>query len=418
MSTGQGGRDGAATDTPVSEGARPVASPYLIFFFGALVALGPLSMDAYLPAIPAMARDFGVSIVSLNNTLSVFLVGYAFGQFFGGSFSDQIGRKRIGYVGLSVYVCATFAIALANNVEQMLVLRFLQAIGGGFSTVICMASVRDLYPLEQLGRRFATITMIVLVAPLVAPVLGTFLLRLGWQSIFLMKGGYAAVLLVLYALFIPETRAGRWQDLSVRSIFVQVGEVIRRRVDGRRLPIRYALSMALATSCLMVFVTNASFVYMEYFGAAPSRFPMLFGLSVLGFMSVTLFSMRRLTPANAAFYFRCGLSVQVAAVTALAGVVLAGKQSLVTVVPLIVLMMSTLGLVGPAGSARYMGFFQKLAGSASSVYTTLMFLLGGVLGALTGVLYDGTLLPVAGVMLGASATASAIGLTLPAASKA
>lgn len=407
--------DRAAMEAAAVDGSRTGASPYLIIFFGALVALGPLSMDAYLPAIPAMARDFGVSIVSLNNTLSVFLVGYAFGQFFGGSFSDQIGRKRIGYVGLSVYVCATFAIALAHNVEQMLVLRFLQAIGGGFSTVICMASVRDLYPLEQLGRRFATITMIVLVAPLVAPVLGTFLLQLGWQSIFLMKGSYAAVLLVLYAVFIPETRAGRWQDLSVRSIFVQVGEVIRRRVDGRRLPIRYALSMALATSCLMVFVTNASFVYMEYFGTAPSRFPMLFGMSVLGFMSVTLFSMRRLTPDNAAFFFRCGLSVQIVAVAALAGVVLAGKQSLVTVVPLIVLMMSTLGLVGPAGSARYMGFFQKLAGSASSVYTTLMFLLGGVLGALTGVLYDGTLLPVAGVMLGASATASAIGLTLPAA---
>lgn len=402
----------------VSQRGRAAAGgppPYLIFFFGALVALGPLSMDAYLPAIPSMARDFGVSIVSMNNTLSVFLVGYAFGQFFGGSFSDQIGRKRIGYLGLSVYVCATFAIAFAHNVEQMLVLRFLQAIGGGFSTVICMASVRDIYPLEQLGRRFATITMIVLVAPLVAPVVGTFLLRFGWQKIFVLKAVYAVILLVVYAALIPETRQGHWRNLSVRSIFVQVGDVITRRVDGSRLPIRYALAMALATSCLMIFVTNASFIYMEYFGAAPSQFPLLFGSSVLGFMSVNLFSMRRLTPANAAWYFRCGLSIQMVAVAALVGVVLAGQQSLWTIVPLIVLMMSTLGLVGPAGSARYMGFFQKLAGSASSVYTTLMFLLGGLLGALTGVLYDGTLLPVVGVMLAASAAASAIGLTLPAA---
>jgi hypothetical protein len=99
-------------------------------------------MDAYLPAMPAMAAAFGVSIVSLNNTLSVFLIGYAVGQFFGGSFSDQIGRKRIGYTGLSLYILASLGVVFAQDVQQMLVLRFLQAIGGGFSTVICMATVR------------------------------------------------------------------------------------------------------------------------------------------------------------------------------------------------------------------------------------------------------------------------------------
>ena len=375
---------------------------YLIVFFGALVALGPLSMDAYLPAIPAMARDFGVSIVSLNNTLSVFLLGYAFGQFFGGSFSDQIGRKRIGYLGLIVYVCATLAIAFADNVEQMLLLRFVQAIGGGFSTVICMATVRDIYPLEELGRRFATVTMIVLVAPLVAPMLGTFLLPFGWEKIFVLKAVYAAILLAAYTALVPETRLGSWGNLSVRSIFGQCAEVVTRRVDGHRLPIRYALAMALSTSCLMVFVTNASFIYMEYFGVPADRFPLLFGVSVLGFMSVNLFSMKRLGTHNAAFYFRCGLAIQIVAVISLVLVVATGKESLWTIVPLIVVMMSTLGLVGPAGSARYMGFFHKLAGSASSVYTTLMFLLGGVLGALTGAFYDGTLLPIVGIMLAAA----------------
>lgn len=394
------------------------APRYLILFFGALAALGPLSMDAYLPAIPAMAADFGVSIVSLQNTLSVFLIGYSFGQFFGGSFSDQVGRKRIGYLGLAIYIAASLAIAFAANVEQMLALRVLQAIGGGFSTVICMATVRDVYPLEQLGRRFATVTMIVLVAPLVAPVIGTFLLPFGWAKIFMLKAIYAAILLCAYTAFVPETRPGHWRNLSVRSILTQCREVVTRRVDGRALPIRYACSMALASSCLMVFVTNASFIYMEHFGAAPSRFPWLFGMSVLGFMSVNLFSMRRLGPHNAPFFFRCGLSIQLAAVVALGLVVATGHESLWTVVPLIVVMMSMLGLVGPAGSARYMSFFQKLAGSASSVYTTLMFSLGGLLGTLTGVLNDGTLLPIVGVMIASSLAANVIGLGLPARSTA
>lgn len=400
--------DPVALASPRDRHKRGVPPRRLIVFFGALVALGPLSMDAYLPAMPAMADAFGVGIVSLNNTLSVFLIGYAIGQFFGGSFSDQIGRKRIGYIGLSLYILATIAISLAQSVEQMLVLRALQAVGGGFSTVICMATVRDVYPVAELGRRFASITMIVLIAPLVAPVLGSVLLPFGWESIFVVKAAYATVLLGLYGVAVPETRPGRWRDLSVRSIVVQCAGVVTHRVDGRLLPLRYALVMALSNSMLMTFVINASFVYIEYFGVAPSRFPLLFGLSVLGFMTTNLFSMRRLTSGNASRLFRSGLSIQMVAVAALLALVLAGAATLSSVVPVLVVAMATLGLIGPAGSASFMGYFERLAGSASSVYTTMMFSFGGVLGALTGMIYDGTLLPVVGVMAMASLLANAL----------
>ena len=387
---------------------------FLIVFLGALVALGPLSMDAYLPAIPAMVEYFDSDIVSLNNTLAIFLAGYALGQFFGGSFSDQIGRKRIGYIGLCLYIATTSAIGFATSVEQLLALRFFQAIGGGFSTVICMASVRDIYPVEQLGRRFATVTMIVLVAPLVAPVLGSLLLPLGWWTIFFVKAAYATLLLVLYTRLVPETRPGAWRDLSVTSIFRQCRDVIVRRVGGVVLPIRYALAMALSAALLMTFVTNASFVYMQYFGVSAARFPFIFGVSVLGFMSLNLFSMHRLTSDNAGTFFRTGLRIQIIGATLLALAVVAGLAAIWVIVPLIVVTVSTLGLVGPSGSARYMAFFSQLAGSASSVYTTLMFALGGIFGALVGVFYNGTLLPMIGVMAAASVAANLIAMTLPA----
>jgi DHA1 family bicyclomycin/chloramphenicol resistance-like MFS transporter len=386
---------------------------YLIFFFGSLGALGPLSIDFYLPAFPTIAAAFGVSVFSIQNTLSAFLIGYGCGQFFGGSLSDQIGRKRVGYIGLAVYVVASLAIAFTHSVEQMIALRFLQAIGGGFSTVICMATVRDIYPVEQLGRRFATVTMVVLIAPLVAPMIGTLVLPLGWQVVFYLKAVYAACLLATYAVLVPETRPGHWGNVSLRSIFRQCGEVVTRRVDGGLLPIRYAFAMALATSVLMTFVTNASFIYQQYFDVPVSRFPYFFGLSVLGFMSMNLFSMRRLHGDNAASFFRRGLTIQLCAVAGLVLVVLSGHASLWTVVPFIILMVSTLGLIGPAGSARYMGFFTQLAGSASSVYSTMMFSFGGVLGAVTGAFADGTLVPIVLVMAVATSTASLIGLTLP-----
>jgi DHA1 family bicyclomycin/chloramphenicol resistance-like MFS transporter len=406
-----GGKSGAAVAGATKPGARPPW--YLIFFFGALAALGPLSIDAYLPGIPAMARDFGATVVSLQNTLNVFLIGYAIGQFFGGALSDQIGRKRIGYTGLAVYVITSVAIAFSDNVAEMLTLRFFQAIGGGFATVICMATVRDIYPVEQLGRRFATVTMVLLVAPLVAPALGAAVLPLGWEMIFALKAAYGAVLLGAYSKLVPETRSGRLGDFSLRAVFLQCREVVRRRVDSRRLPIRYASAMAFSASCLMIFVTNSSFIYMQYFGVSPARFSMLFALSVLGFMAVNLFSMWRLRSANAGAFFRTGLTIQALVVAGLLVVIATGNATLATVIPFIVLTVATLGLIGPAGSSRYMGFFRELAGSASSVYTTLMFLLGGTFGWLSGVLNDGTLLPIAAMMLVASLTANAISWGLP-----
>ena len=179
-----------------------------------------------------MASDFGVTVVSLQNTLNVFLVGYAIGQFFGGALSDQIGRKRVGYSGLVVYLVTSIAIAFAGSVEQMLTLRFFQAVGGGFSTVICLATVRDIYPVEQLGRRFATVTMVLLVAPLVAPALGAAVLPLGWEMIFVLKAVYAGVLLAVYAFVVPETRPGRLGN-SVAAL--RVPAVLRRRAAARRL---------------------------------------------------------------------------------------------------------------------------------------------------------------------------------------
>ena len=117
----------------------------------------------------------------------------------------------------------------------MIVLRFLQAIGGGFSTVICMATVRDIYPVEQLGRRFATVTMVVLDRAARGADDRHLVLPLGWQVVFYLKAAYAACLLAAYSVLVPETRHGHWANLSLRSIFRQCADVVTRRVDGRLL---------------------------------------------------------------------------------------------------------------------------------------------------------------------------------------
>jgi DHA1 family bicyclomycin/chloramphenicol resistance-like MFS transporter len=396
--------------------AHTVPAPrHLILFVGALIALGALSLDAYLPAMPAMAESFGVSIVQLNNTISIYLVGYGLGQFFGGAFSDQIGRKRVGLIGLAIFVLASLGIAVATTVEQVQWLRFVQAIGGGFSTVICMAIVRDVYPVEQLGRRMAMVMLVMLASPAIAPTLGALLLRFGWHSIFVFKAVYAGALAVCYAVGIPETHPGEWRKLSVLRTLRQCGDVIVRKGANGQRPIMFAITMAFGASVFMTYLTNASFAYIEYFGVSPTLFPLYFGVGVVGLVATNLFSMRYLKPASAPRFFRFGLALQLAAVLCLLAVVLAGAPSIWFVVVPIAMVVACLGLVGPAGSSQYMSHFQQLAGSASSLYTTLLFGSGAIFGAVSGLFFDGTLLPMAVTMLVASLAANACAFTTGAA---
>ena len=382
------------------------APRHLILFIGALVAIGPLSLDAYLPAMPAMAEAFGVGIVQLNNTISIYLVGYGLGQFFGGAFSDQIGRKRIGLIGLAIFTLASIAIAFAHTVDQVQWLRFVQAIGGGFSTVICMAIVRDVYPVKEIGRRMAMVTLIMLASPIVAPTIGAFLLHYGWPAIFLFKACYSFALLLYYLAFIPETRPGRWRSLSVASTLRQCGQVLTLELEGGQRPILYAVTMALGASVFMTFLTNSSFVYIEYFGVGEQSFPLYFGVSIIGMIALNFFSMKTLTEHKAARYFRRGLHLQLFGVIGLLVVVLLGPWSIWFVVACIGAVVGSFGLTGPAGSAEYMRNFDTLAGSAASLYTTLMFSMGAILGLVSGVFFDGTLRPMVFVMITASVAAN------------
>jgi DHA1 family bicyclomycin/chloramphenicol resistance-like MFS transporter len=401
---------GAASSTRIEADQLP---RYLIVFIGALVAIGPLSLDAYLPAMPAMADAFGVGIVRINNTISVYLIGYGLGQFFGGALSDQIGRKRVGLIGLAVFTLASLLIAFAHSVEQVQWLRFVQAIGGGFSTVICMAIVRDVYPIEELGKRMAMVTMIMLASPVIAPSVGAFLLRFGWPAIFFFKAAYASTLAVIYGLFISETRPGRWSNLSIATTLRQCYGVVTRKVDGRRIPMRYAFSMSLAASVFMTFLTNSSFAYIEYFGVSETLFPLYFGASILGLMATNMFSIRRLTRANARRFFGFGIRAQGTAVIMLLVIVLSGAETIWLIVLPMAIVVASFGLTGPSGSSQYMSHFDKLAGSASSIYTTLLFAMGASFGAVSSLFFDGSLRPMVLTMGAASLLANLLASLIP-----
>jgi DHA1 family bicyclomycin/chloramphenicol resistance-like MFS transporter len=256
-----------------------------------------------------------------------------------------------------------------------------------------------MYGPTDAGEKYAAVMMIMLLAPLLAPAGGAYLLTFSWRAIFVGLMIYGVLLMLWYGVGIPETRKGPREPLSFLSTFKQCYEVINRRVDDRRVPVRYAIAMATAASVLMIFLTNASFLYIEYFGFSPTAFPFLFGASALALMAANLTSMKILSRTDPRRIFRFGCIIQWIAVAILFALAVFDWASIYLVLPLIMFGVGSIGLINPAGNAVYMGYFKRLSGSAASVFTTSIFFIGSALGALTGVFFDGSLVPMTAMML-------------------
>ncbi|MDO3382920.1 multidrug effflux MFS transporter [Gilvimarinus algae] len=382
---------------------------FFLLYLGALVALGPVAMDAYLPALPTMANKLGVSIATLSASVSTFLVGFAAGQLLGGPISDQIGRRRVCVFGTALFVLASLAISLSESAATINLLRLLQAFGGGFASITAMAQVRDAYPAEQIGARFATVMMVMMIAPVVAPLIGTGLLHFGWQAIFIFQVVYAAALLVPMLTVIPDTLPQEKPRLSLTRIFRQYAAIIGHRHQGRLLAATFALCMGAAAGVLLIFVTHASFTYMTIFSASETLFSVLFALNAIGLIAANALSTRVLRVFDPMAVFRCVVICQALAVALLAALVYSDALTLPLAVALIVFVVSCVGVSNPAGGARFMAMFPAgQGGSAAAIQLVSMFVFGSAMGALGSALHDGSLRPVVNVMLVSVAISTAL----------
>lgn len=378
-----------------------------------MVAIAPFAIDTYLPALPTMAQAFNTDIVALNYTISTYLIGFGIGQLFGGPISDQLGRRPIGVIGLVVFIGGTLAISLATSVEQIQWLRPIQALGGGFVASICNAMVRDSYSPTEAAKRFPLVMLVMLAAPLVAPIVGTALLPLGWQSIFIFLALYALTILLVFRR-VRETNNHRTKQLHFRQLIPQYVEVFNRRVDGVRIPLRYVLTQGFVSATLMVFLTNAAFIYLEYFEVSSIQFPLYFGANVFAMMCFTLITARLVQRIEPFRLFRFGILSQLFWVSVLALIVFIGEPSRFVFTPILALAVGSAGFINSTLSGLQLANFEKLAGSAGALMSMATFSFGALLGALSSLLNDGTLAPIVGVMLGSTIIANAIAQTIPA----
>ncbi|MEZ8412169.1 multidrug effflux MFS transporter [Vibrio splendidus] len=247
----------------------------MLFFLVIISAFPPLTIDLYLPALPQMVEVFNTDRSMVNLTLSSYFVTYAIGLLFWGPLSEKFGRKPILLIGLAGYMVASILCAMTNSIEQLIGARVFQAFAGSAITVIATAIVKDLYDGREREKIMATIMSLVIIAPMVAPVFGAFLLKIAsWRMMFVtlaIFGAFASVLACCYR----ETLENKYQGSIYRS-WGRMGVVMKNRSFVKLLVIFSIIPMA-----LMGFLAVGSYIYIDHFGLTEQQFSYAFAFNAL-----------------------------------------------------------------------------------------------------------------------------------------
>ena len=176
----------------------------LILILGLLSAIGPFSIDMYLPGFPAIAADLQTTVDAVSYTLASFFIGVCFGQMLCGPLLDRFGRRIVLIVGLLAYLVASIGCALSTSIEMLIVFRFFQALGGGVGMVAPRAIVRDLFPVDENAKIFSLLILVLGVSPILAPTVGSYVIALfGWNYVFIVLTALGALIL-LSVIFISS----------------------------------------------------------------------------------------------------------------------------------------------------------------------------------------------------------------------
>ncbi len=371
----------------------------LVLLLGTLMAFGPLSIDTYLPAFPAIGADFGASAAEVQRTLSLYFAGLAIGQVIYGPLADRFGRRAPLLGGMALYVVAAIGCALAPSLGSLTAWRFAQALGGCSGMVITRAVVRDLFAPRDMARIFSQLMLVMGVAPIVAPLLGSTLLTMfGWRGIFWALAGLGLLCLLVQSVALPESLpVERRAKAGARAIVTTYAGLLR---DPRFLaPV---IGGGLLWSTMFLYIGGAPFLYMELNGVSPSAFGLYFGANAAGMIGVAQVNARLLNRRSPGRLLRIGGAVVFAAGLALLVALATGRGGLPAVAIPIFFMLAALGFVGGNASSAALAPFPQAAGSASALMGTVQFGVGAIAGAVAAALFNGTGLPL-GIMIAAVA---------------
>jgi DHA1 family bicyclomycin/chloramphenicol resistance-like MFS transporter len=386
--------DSARLDqTPATTSAAPDRDGRLrlVLILGALSAFGPLSLDMYLPGLPQLASDFHVSDSAAQLTLTSCLIGLSLGQLLAGPFADRWGRRRPLLIGLAAYAAASVLCALAPSVTALTGLRMVQGLAGGAGIVISRAVVSDLYQGVAAARFFSLLMLVNGSAPILAPLFGGQLLRVtDWRGVFVALSLIGCALTAAAALGLRETlpsaerRAGGLPD-TLRGM----GTLLRDRAF-----VGYALSGGFALAAMFAYISGSSFVLQSVYGLSAQTFSLVFGANALGIVALGQLNTALLRRYSVETLLRSGLLLSAAGGLGLLASVHFG-WGLPGVLASLFVLVSSIGLIGPNGTARAMDGHAGRRGAASALVGLLQYGAGGLAAPLVGLGGSGSALPMA-----------------------
>lgn len=378
---------------------------FRILILGFLTAVGPFSIDMYLPSYDSIAADLHTTTSQVGLSLSSFFVGLAIGQLLYGPLLDRFGRKNPLYIGLSLYIIASVGCMAVHSANELIVLRFIQAIGSCAAAVASVAMVRDLFPVEDNAKVFSLLMLVVGLSPLLAPLVGGFLtVYFGWQSIFATLAGITTLVLVAVIFKLPETYK------PDKSLSLKPGPIIGNFIQVLKVPqfYTYAFAGAIAFSGLFAYVSGAPLVLTDIYHVSKNMFVVIFACMAGGFIGFSQVNSMALRYYKSEQLLKAALIVQTISGVLFVFASVNGWLGLAGNLFFIFIFLCCLGFISSNASALTLAPFSKNAGSASALMGALQLGIGSLTSFGVSKLNNNTPVPLAAIMGATSVLALAI----------
>ncbi len=376
--------------------AQSRSTTSIVVLLTALAAIGPVSTDLYLPSLPTIGEAFGSTVSQAQLTLSFFIAGFAVGTLFYGPLSDRVGRRPALLAGMVLFTLASLACAFVESIEQLIALRFIEALGGCAGAVLSRAVVRDLFAREDAARMMSYMAAAMALAPAVAPVIGGWIhLAFGWRGQFFALAALGAALTMAASIYLGETN----RQLNPQA--TEPTRLMRSVVHLFKHPafLGYALTSGFSYGGLFSFISGGAFVVLGVLGVAPENFGFLFLFVAGGFVTGSLVGGKLTKHVGLLGMMRVGVWIGLAAGCVGLMLALMGITALPAVIAPVAFVFFSCALVFPNSTAGALNPFPEMAGTASSVASFIQMSLGAAVGAGVGMLLNDTTVPLFAVIV-------------------
>jgi MFS transporter, DHA1 family, multidrug resistance protein len=380
----------------------------IVLILGALTAIAPFSIDMYLPGFPQIAASLHTTTVQVSLSLSGFFIGISAGQLLYGPLLDRFGRKKPLYIGLVLYIAASIACFFVGSIEQLIVLRFIQAIGSCAATVAAMAMVRDIFPIGENAKVFALLILILGVSPMLAPTVGGYITTaFGWQLIFLILAAIAFLILLAVIFLLPESyQPDPHYSLKPIPIITSFWSVMKHPQFYT-----YAVCGAIGFSGLFAYLAASPFVFMDVYGISAKVYGWIFALLSIGFIGSSQFNgmlTRRYKSEQI-------VNVTLPAMVTIGIIFLIGSAGnwlgIYGTIITVFAFLCCVGITYPNTAALSLAPFGKNAGTAAALMGCLQMAMGTLTSIVVSMFKSRSTIPMAGIMATAAVVAFLVLIT-------